>query len=199
MNDSSALRHLATYATACTVLFALAFPAYAACGGDNPKIGPRIRAIEKERNALLKGMMAAKLVGKEAERGKCAMALIRIGAPMPFALAPDEAAKDAHEAISCLALEKWQLQQECKCSDYGLNFSQDESAEKATLQSYKAIQALSAKARQVGIPNKAIRSFVDRAEKIKSCFDMKTVLLLEQIENDIRKIIDTTSVPASPH
>jgi hypothetical protein len=172
-------------------VFVLTSSAHAKCGADDPRIAEQIKAINKKSEALKKGMMAAKSLGREVKRGKCAVTLLRIGAPPPFALAPDESVKDAHEAISCLALEEWQLRQECKCHDLGLNFSRDdEAAETATLQAYKDVQALRAKATKIGIPNKAIRSFIDRADEIKSCFDTNTVSLLRKTERDIRAIVE---------
>jgi hypothetical protein len=164
---------------------------HAKCDTDDPRVAEQLKAINKKWEDLHKAMMSAKFVGKEAKRGKCAITLLRIGAPAPFALPPDESVKEAHEAISCLALEKWQLQQECKCHDRGLSFSRDdEAAETATLQAYKDVQALRVKATKIGIPNEAIRSFVDHADEIKSCFDMNTVSLLRKIDHDIQNIIE---------
>ena len=72
-----------------------------------------------------------------------------------------------------------------------MSFSRDdEAAETATLQAYKDVQALRVKATKIGIPNEAIRSFVDHADEIKSCFDMNTVSLLRKIDHDIQNIIE---------
>ena len=158
--------------------FALVSLAHAKCDAGDPRLAAHINSINKKWEVLIKQVKATKLVGKEVQRGKCAVTLLRLGAPAPFALAPHESVKDAHEAISCLALEKWQLQQECKCHDGGLKFSRDDdAAERATLQAYKDIEFLRATATKIGVPNKVIRSFVERANEIKFCFDMNTVKL----------------------
>jgi hypothetical protein len=167
--------------------------AHAKCDANDSRIGDQIRAINKKWELLDKANKSIKFVGKVAKRGKCAETLLRIGAPAPFALPPDEAFKDAHEAISCLALDKWQLEQECKCGDRGLKFSRDESAETATLQAYKEVQALSRQATKIGIPNKAIQKYVDNANEVKSCFDMETVTLLRNAEHEIQLIINSES------
>jgi hypothetical protein len=166
-------------------------PAFAKCDGSDPRLAQQFKAINAKYDSLHKTMMAAKWIGKEAKRGKCAITLLRIGAAAPFGLPPDESVKEEQEAISCLELEKWQLQQECKCHDSGLGFSRDdEPAETATLQAYKDIQDLRAKATKIGIRDKAIRSFVDRADEIKTCFDMNTVSLLRNIERDINNVFE---------
>ena len=182
------LRALMVFAISNCALIGLA---HAKCDTDDPRLAAHINSINKKSEVLRKQVQGAKLVGKIVQRGKCAVTLVRIGAPAPFALAPHESIKDAHEAISCLALEKWQLQQECKCHDGGLNFSRDdEAAERATLQAYKDIQSLRAKLTKIGIRNKAIRSFVDRANEIKFCFDLNTVKIINKIERDMRTLVE---------
>lgn len=173
---------------------ATAIPAFAKCDGSDPRLSEQIKTINKKWEILHKAMAAAKFTGKEVKRGKCAVTLLRIGAPAPFALAPDESTKDAHEAISCLALEKWQIVQECKCQDRGLKFSRnDENAETTTLQAYKDIQVLKSKALKLGVQEKAIRSYVERADEIKSCFDANTVATLRKIESDISSVAKSVS------
>src|SRR6476660_4436303 len=99
----------------CSTLSALAISVYAKCDVDDPRIGGQIQEINKKWEVLDKATKSIKFVGREVKRGKCAETLLRVGAPAPFALPPDEAFKEAHEAISCFALDKWQLVQECKC------------------------------------------------------------------------------------
>jgi hypothetical protein len=163
--------------------------AHAKCDASDPRIAEQIKFINKKRDELKKLMDATKYVGKEVKRGNCAATLLRIGAVPPFALPPDEAVKNLHEAISCLALDKFHLVQSCKCGDLGLKYSQDEAAQIATLKAYKEVQALRQKAIKIGIFNKAIRNIVERADEIRQCFDMNTVSMLRKLETDLQEVI----------
>ena len=188
--------NLAAFLAGSTVI-ASTGASFAKCDAYDPRIADQVHAINQQWKVLHDFIMAAKFVGKDAERGKCAITLLKIGAPA-FALPPDEAVKEAYEEVSCLELEKWQLEQECKCRDAGMAFSRDDKDAAATLQAYEDVEALRKKATKIGIPNPAIRSYVERAEEIKACFDKGTVGQLRAIERALDAIVDPVSSSGKP-
>jgi hypothetical protein len=151
------------------------------------RIFPEIKKYNERISALNK-TLPKELLGKQVPSGACVLRGLRLGVVIGLKRTYP-AFQQIEDQMACMEIEKFYLLQQCTCGDLKFSPSRDEAVGNDIRSQMKSIRALGKTTRAIGIKNKAIRAYVERASRMVDCFSLETLVGMERIEKDMTSLL----------